>query len=155
MCKWVTPNLFSIPFDINGESTSANFQIKMSDMKYYTDLRILYTVTHLNIYSYRFKLQKTSYGCLAIIYGKWRAFSEPHVIVYLETDAIMTIVNPPTCWYLKILSKKYHMTSAYQILKSALTQDGCSSLLHIIFLIWQIPRTGHNYRAFSLLHQKL
>jgi len=57
MCKWVTFNLFTIPLDMNSESISANFHIKMSDMQYYTDLRILYIVTHLNIYSYRFKLQ--------------------------------------------------------------------------------------------------
>ena len=37
---WVKPNLFSIPFDINGENISASFQIKMSDMQYYTYLRI-------------------------------------------------------------------------------------------------------------------
>ena len=28
-------------------------------------------VTHLILYFYKFKLQETSYGCLAIIYGKW------------------------------------------------------------------------------------
>jgi hypothetical protein len=48
------------------------------------------TLWHTWPFIHKFELKQTSYRCLAIIYGKWRAFSEARIIVYLETDAMMT-----------------------------------------------------------------